>query len=76
MQLIRVYSKRPHQDADMSQPFVLKKGSTVDEFAAKVHLDFIEKLKNARIWGENVHDGQMVGKDHILHDGDIVELHI
>jgi ribosome-interacting GTPase 1 len=76
MELIRVYSKRPHQDADKSQPFVLKKGATVDEFAAKVHLDFIEKLKNARIWGAKVHDGQMVGKDHILQDGDVVELHI
>jgi len=76
MKLIRVYSKRPHQNADMSHPFVLKKGSTVDEFAAKVHHDFIEKLKNARIWGTNVHDGQMVGKEHILHDSDVVELHI
>jgi len=76
MKFIRVYSKRPHQDADISNPFVLKKGSTVNEFAEKVHHDFIDNLKNARVWGASVHDGQMVGKDHILQDGDVVELHL
>lgn len=74
--IIRIYSKPPGKEADLNQPFVLKKGSTVQEFAGKVHQDFYKKLKSARIWGSHVYDGQMVGKDHVLQDKDIVELHI
>lgn len=75
LELIRIYSKQPNKDADMTAPFVLKTGSTVDEFAAAVHQDFARNLKTARIWGHGVHDGQMVSREHVLHDGDIVELH-
>ena len=44
--------------------------------AEKVHKDFVDKLKIAKVWGNSVYDGQMVQRDHVLHDGDIVELHI
>ena len=37
---------------------------------------FIDKLKSARIWGTGVHDGQTIGREHVLNDKDIVELHI
>lgn len=76
MHIIRVYSKPPHKPADMSRPFILKKDSTIADFANKVHHDFYKKLKLARIWGSGIFDGQQVGKDHILNDGDIVELHL
>lgn len=74
LEIIRVYSKPPGEEPDRSAPFVLDKGSTVEEFAAKVHRDFLETLKTARIWGTGVYEGQMVGRDHVLHDGDVVEL--
>ncbi|MFO7741275.1 MAG: TGS domain-containing protein [Anaerolineae bacterium] len=74
LEIIRVYSKPPGQAPDRSRPFVLDKGSTVEDFAAEVHRDFVETLKAARIWGAGVYDGQMVGRDHVLHDGDVVEL--
>lgn len=74
--IIRVYSKAPGQEPDRNAPFVLKKGSTVEEFAAKVHQDFVKNLKMARIWGQGVYDGQPVGRDYVLRDGDVVELHI
>ncbi len=76
LNIIRVYSKTPGRLADMKAPFVLKKGDTVEKFAAKVHKDFVDKLKIAKIWGKDVYDGQMVQRDHILHDGDIVEIRI
>jgi ribosome-interacting GTPase 1 len=76
MKLIRVYSKPPGHEADKSIPFILKKGSTIEEFAVKVHKDFLEHLKTARVWGQGVFDGQFVGRDHVLNDGDIVELHL
>ena len=76
LEIIRIYSKPPGKEADLTKPFVLKKGSNVEEFASKVHHDFYKKLKTARVWGSNVFDGQLVGRDHILQDKDIVELHL
>ena len=76
LEIIRIYSKPPGKEADLTKPFVVKKNTTLEEFAGKVHHDFQQKLKTARVWGSNVYDGQLVGKDHILHDKDIVELHI
>jgi ribosome-interacting GTPase 1 len=76
LDVMRVYAKPPGREPDFSTPFVLKKGSTVEEFAGKVHQDFVANLKSARVWGSAVYDGQMVGRDHVLHDGDVVELRI
>jgi ribosome-interacting GTPase 1 len=76
LQIIRVYSKAPGKEPDLTSPFVLKKGSTVEDFAGKVHKDFVDKLKIAKVWGDDVFDGQMVQRDYILRDGDVVELHI
>ena len=76
LEIIRVYSKPPGKEPDLGAPFVLERGSTVAELAGKVHQDFFEKLKSARIWGSSVYDGQMVSRDHVLQDGDVVELRI
>jgi len=76
LEIIRIYSKPPGKPPDLTRPFVLKKGGTVEEFAGKVHKDFLEKLKSARLWGSGAFDGQAVGRDHVLQDGDVVELHI
>jgi ribosome-interacting GTPase 1 len=74
LEIVRVYSKPPGKEPDRTAPFVLAKGSTVEEFAAGVHQDFVETLTSARIWGAGVYDGQQVGRDHVLSDGDVVEL--
>ena len=76
LKIIRVYSKAPGKEPDLAAPFVLKKGSTVEDFAGKVHKDFVEKLKVVKVWGDAVFDGQMVQRDYVLQDGDVVELHI
>jgi ribosome-interacting GTPase 1 len=74
LDIIRVYSQAPGKSPDLDSPFVLKSGSTVEDFSRKVHLDFYENLKSARVWGQQVFDGQLVGRDHVLVDGDVVEL--
>jgi ribosome-interacting GTPase 1 len=73
---MRIYTKQPGKPADMTSPFTCPIGSSVAELAGRVHKDFEEGLKSARVWGTGVHDGQTVGRDHILHDKDIVELHL
>jgi ribosome-interacting GTPase 1 len=74
--MIRVYTKQPGKPPDMTSPFTCPIGSTVLEMAALVHRDFAEGLKSARIWGTGVFDGQTVKRDHVLHDRDVVELHL
>ena len=76
LEIVRVYTKIPGKEPDLHTPFVLKEGSNIEDLAAKIHKDFLEKLKYARIWGKNVYDGQMVQRDHILQDGDIVEVRV
>ncbi len=72
--VMRIYSKPPGKDPDLTVPFVMPRGSTVIEFASQIHLDFLRELKSARVWGSGVFDGQIVGRDHVLHDRDVVEL--
>ena len=76
LEIMRIYSRAPGREPDLNTPFVLRKGSTLQEFAAQLHHDFYDKLRSARVWGKGVYDGQLVARDHVLHDGDIVELRI
>ena len=73
--VMRIYTKQPGKPADMTSPFTPPIGSTVAELAGKVHRDLEDTVKSARVWGTAVHDGQTVGRDHVLHDKDVVELH-
>ena len=76
LDIIRVYTKTPGQKTDFADPIILEKGSTLGEAAASVHKDFAARLKYARLWGSGKHDGIMVKRDHILQDGDVIELHM
>jgi ribosome-interacting GTPase 1 len=73
--VMRIYTKQPGKPADMTSPFTPPIGATVAELAGKVHRDLEDTVKSARVWGTAVHDGQTVGRDHVLHDKDVVELH-
>lgn len=76
LEVIRVYTKQPGKPPDMTSPFTCPIGSTVIEMAELVHRDFADNLKSARLWGTGVFDGQSVKRDHVLHDKDVIELHI
>jgi ribosome-interacting GTPase 1 len=76
LDIIRVYTKSPGQKPDMNDPIVLERGSTLEDAAEEVHKDFSARLKFARVWGSGKHDGVMVKRDHVLQDGDIIELHM
>jgi ribosome-interacting GTPase 1 len=76
LDVIRVYTKTPGGKPDMTDPIVLEKGSTLEMAAASIHKTFAQRMKFARIWGSGKHDGIMASRDHILMDGDIIELHV
>jgi small GTP-binding protein len=76
LDIIRVYTKAPGKKPDPTDPIILKRGSTLADAAEEVHKDFRAKMKYARIWGSGKHDGVMAKRDHVLEDGDIIELHL
>jgi len=76
LDIVRVYTKAPGKKPDLTAPFTMPRGSTVVEVAATVHKDFATHLKFARIWGTEKYDGQMVQRDYIVQEGDVIELHM
>jgi uncharacterized protein len=75
--LVRIYTKAPGKPALPDRPFTLRHGEqTVADVARLVHREMARTLKYARVWGTSVAaDGQHVGRDHVLADRDVVELH-
>ncbi len=73
--VIRVFTKTPGKEPDRNMPFVIPHDSTVEELAGMIHKDFVSKMKYARVWGRTVH-GQMVQRDYVMQDGDVVEIHM
>jgi ribosome-interacting GTPase 1 len=73
--IVRVYTKAPGRPVDKQRPFTLRGGQTVGDVARLVHHDLARSLKFARVWGQSGFEGQQVGQDHPLADGDVVELH-
>jgi len=60
---------------ERARPFILRRGQTVGDVARLVHKDLARSLRYARVWGRSGFDGQQVGRDHPVADGDVVELH-
>ena len=76
LDILRVYTKIPGKEPDLTEPVILKKGSRVGDVALSVHKDFVAKLRYAKIWGSGKFDGQMVKRDYPVNEGDVIELHI
>jgi ribosome-interacting GTPase 1 len=76
LNVIRVYTKTPGEKPDMTEPIILDRGSTLEMAALAIHKSFAQRMKYARIWGSGKFDGVMVKRDHVLQDGDIIELHV
>jgi ribosome-interacting GTPase 1 len=73
--VVRVYTKTPGHPPDRERPFTLRRGGTVEDVARLVHRDLAHTLRYARVWGKSGFDGQQIGREHVVGDGDVVELH-
>jgi len=73
--IVRAYTKTPGKPPEKDHPFTLRRGQTVEDVARLVHKDIAQSFKYARVWGRSGFDGQHVGRDHPVEDGDVVELH-
>ena len=76
LDVVRVYTKIPGKPAAMDAPYVVSRGTTVIQLATMVHKDFAQNLRFARIWGHGKFEGQMVSREHILEDRDVIEFHV
>jgi ribosome-interacting GTPase 1 len=75
LDIVRVYTKQPGKPPDKKQPFTFQRGATVADLARTIHKEVLDSLKFARIWGAEVFDGQTVQREHVLADGDVIEIH-
>jgi len=73
--VVRVYTKQPGKKAAV-EPIVARQGLTVGDLAKTIHSDFYKRFKYARVWGPSAKfESERVGLDHVLADGDVVQLH-
>ncbi|MFO7653076.1 MAG: TGS domain-containing protein [Candidatus Krumholzibacteriia bacterium] len=73
--VVRAYTKVPGKPADRDRPYTLFAGDTVEDLALQIHRELAGSFQFARVWGSAKFDGQQVGRDHVLRDGDVVEIH-
>jgi ribosome-interacting GTPase 1 len=72
---MRIYTKIPGQKPE-TKPLVLPEGSIVRDVGQSLHRRFVTNFRFARVWGNSVNfGGEMVGLNHPLGDGDVVEFH-
>jgi len=73
--LIRVRLQRAGQAQPDPEPLALPPASTVVAVADAVHHDLASDCVGARVWGPSARfPGQRVGRDHVVLDGDAVEI--
>ncbi|MDD1725108.1 MAG: GTP-binding protein [Methanospirillum sp.] len=72
---IRIYLKPQSGPADLEEPLIMRTGSKIEDVCRKLHRDFVDKFRYARIWGDSVkHEAQRVGIAHVLADQDILQI--
>ena len=78
LEFIRVFCKEVGKKADIDVPLIIKEGSTLKDVCLKLHREFANKFRFARIWGKSVKYGGMAVRNlsHKLKDEDIVEIRL
>lgn len=77
LNFMRLYLKEPGKKADMNEPLIIAKGATINDVCLKLHRDFTDKFKFARVWGSSTKfPGQKLTLRHVLKDQDILEIHL
>lgn len=75
LQFISIYMKPQGEKADLEEPMVVRKGTTIAEISQRLHRDFIRKFRYSQVWGPSAKfPGQTVGLNHKVRSGDIVSI--
>jgi len=76
LEIIRVYTKSRNQGLpEFEHPFIIKKNTPLIELVPKINPRFSSAFKYAKLFKKNSKVSQIVGKDYILQDGDIIEIY-
>ena len=76
LNLIKVYTKEPGKKPE-KRPVALKENSTVEDVGEKIHKDFVDKFRFAKVYRKDAKvKEKRVGLKYKLMDSDIVEFHI
>jgi hypothetical protein len=75
LDFIRVYMKPQGGKADLKEPMIVVRGSTVGDVCDRIHKELRERFRYAKVWGGSVKfDGQRASLKHVLEDGDVVTI--
>ena len=75
LEFVSIYLKPQGEKADLEEPMVVRKGTTITEICQRLHRDFVRKFRYSQIWGPSAKfPGQTVGLNHKVRDGDIVSI--
>lgn len=73
LDLIRVYMRPKGMKPDFEDPLIIRKGSSVEDIADKIHGELKNDLRFTRVWGKSVkYRGQKVSLNHQPVDEDIL----
>ena len=77
LHFMRIYLKEPRKEADVRVPLIIFSGATIGDVCTKLHRDFQNQFKFARVWGTSAKfPGQRLMLGHVLQDKDVVEVHL
>jgi len=75
LDLIRVYMKPQGQEADLEEPLIVRRDSTIGEVCDQIHRGFRSNFRYARVWGaSSKFPGQTVGLNHRVRESDIISI--
>ena len=75
LEFISIFMKPQGEKADLEEPMVVRKGTTIAEICQRLHRDFVRKFRYSRVKGPSAKfDWQRVGLEHRLKDGDLLTI--
>ena len=73
--LMEIYLKKQGKKADLEEPLIVKRGSSIGDVCDNLHSNFKKGFLYAKVWGKSAkHEGQRKGLDHVLEDEDVISI--
>lgn len=76
--IARIFMKEINKKPDLEEPLIMRKGCTIKDVCNKLHRDFVNRFRFARVWGKTARfPGQSLRNlEKGLNDGDTLEIHL
>ncbi len=75
LNFIRVYLKPQGGEADLKEPMIVAKGTTVGDICDRLHGALRNEFRYAKVWGTSAKfNGHRVGLEHVLNDEDVLTI--